>query len=200
MSGATRFILKKKSIAREDCLNQALNKLKKLGINLDKEKLDKNCSYDRAIYQELLLKKDENEEIIGKGMLDNIRVLFRNGFANPESPLFVDVDKYRPTPKQITDMIHKSGGVAFLAHPYQYSFDNILDMITDLRKECDLDGVEAFHSSFTIEQMITLQEYAKKNKLYISGGSDYHGKIKKEISLKTGCSNLHISKNILEWL
>ena len=133
-------------------------------------------------------------------MLDSLSILFRKGFTNPESPLFVDVSKYRPTPKEITDLIHKSGGLAFLAHPYLYSFNNTIDMINNLRKECDLDGVESFHSSFNIDQMLTLEEYAKKNKLYISGGSDYHGNKKPEISLKTGCNNLHISKNILEWL
>ena len=133
-------------------------------------------------------------------MLDNLRFLFRNGFANPESNIFVDVQSFRPTPEQVTDIIHKAGGKAFLAHPYQYAFSNILDMITDLRKECEIDGLEAFHSSFTIEQMIEMQEYAKKNSLYVSGGSDYHGVNKPEISLKTGCNNLHISKNILEWL
>ena len=72
-------------------------------------------------------------------------------------------------------------------------------MITDLRKECDLDGVEAFHSTFTLNQMLEIQEYAKKNNLYISGGSDYHGVNKPEIKLKVGSDNLNISKNILEW-
>ena len=185
---------------RDDCINQALKKLKNIGIKINKEELDKDCSYDRAIYKLLLLNKEENEKIIGQGILDNLTTLFRNGFANPESLIYVDVGKYRPTPKQITDLIHKAGGLAFLAHPYQYYFENILDMITLLRKDCDLDGVEAFHSTFTVEQTLILQEYAKKNKLYISGGSDYHGKRRPEISLKTGNDNLHISKNILEWL
>lgn len=74
----------------------------------------------------------------------------------------MDVSKFRPTPKQLTDPIHKAGGKAFLAHPYQYAFNDILDMISELRKECELDGIEAFHSSFTIDEIITLQEYAKK--------------------------------------
>ena len=49
-------------------------------------------------------------------------------------------------------------------------------------------------------QMLEMQEYAKKNKLYICGGSDYHGTRKPEIKLKVGCNNIHISKNILEWI
>ncbi len=182
------------------CKDEAIRKLAGVGIHIEKESLETDCSYDRAIYRKLLLNKEENEKILGNGMLDNLRFLFRNGFANPESRLFVDVERFRPTPKQITNLIHMAGGKAFLAHPYQYAFDDILDMITALSKECDLDGVEAFHSSFTLDQMISLQEYAKKSDLYVSGGSDYHGTVKPEISLKTGCNNLHISKNILGWL
>ena len=182
------------------CIEEALRKLKLKGIDINKETLSKNVSFDRAIYEKLVLNKEKNEEILGKGILEDLRFLFRNGFSNPNSELYVDVKKYRPTPKQVTDLIHNAGGKAFLAHAYQYAFEDILDMITDLRKECSLDGVEAFHSSFTLEQMIEIQEYAKKNGLYISGGSDYHGTKKPKISLKTGCNNLHISKNILEWL
>lgn len=181
------------------CKKQLVYNLAKMGIEIDIDTLDSDCSYDRAVYRKLILNKEENEKILGKGMLDNLRFLFRNCISNPQHQLYVDVSKYRPTPKEITDLIHKAGGKAFLAHPYQYSFDNILDMITELRGECDLDGVEAFHSTFTIEQMLEIQEYAKKNNLYISGGSDYHGKNKPEIKLKVGSDNLHISKNILEW-
>ena len=196
-----KYYTEEKKIERiRYCIDTAIKKLYSLGVHIDKETLDTDCSYDRAIYRKLILNKEENEKILGNGILDNLRYLFRNGFTNPESPLFVDVTSFRPSPKEVTDIIHKAGGKAFLAHTYQYAFDNILDMITDLRKECDLDGIEAFHSSFTLDQMMELQEYAKKNNLYISGGSDYHGTVKPEISLKTGCDNLHISKNILEWL
>ena len=196
-----KFYTQEKILQRKEyCKTELINNLSKLGIHIDKNSLDSDCSYDRAVYRKLLLNKEENEKILGKGILDNLRFLFRKCIANPDSELFVDVSKFRPTPREITDLIHKSGGKAFLAHPYQYFFDNISDMITELRKECDLDGVEAFHSSFTLDEMLSLQEYAKKNNLYISGGSDYHGTVKPEISLKTGCNNLHISKNILEWL
>lgn len=185
---------------KEYSRDESIKKLQQLGIEINKEELKPGYSFDRSIYDKLVKEKEENEKILGKGMLDDLKNLFRYGFSNPNSPLYVDVSMYRPTPKEITDLIHEAGGKTFLAHAYQYAFDDILEMITNLRKECDLDGVEAFHSSFTLDQMIEIQEYAKKNKLYISGGSDYHGTKKPKISLKTGCNNLHISKNILEWL
>lgn len=182
------------------CKNQIIEKLNKLGIVIDINTILSGSSYEHILYTELLKNKEKNEEILGKGILENRRFLFRKGLYNPNHPLFIDVTSFRPSPKEVVDLIHQAGGKAFLAHPFQYAFEDILEMITELRKECDLDGVEAFHSSFTIDEMITLQKYAKQNNLYISGGSDYHGTRKTEISLKTGCNNLHISKQILDWL
>lgn len=182
------------------CKTEAIKNLANLGIILDKGILDTDCSYERVIHRKLILNKEENEKILGKGMLDSVKNLFRKGFANPESPLFINVSNFRPTPMEVTKLIHYAGGKAFLAHPYQYAFNDILNMITNLRKECELDGIEAYHSSFTHEQMMEMQEYAKENNLYVSGGSDYHGTIKPEINLKTGCNNLSITKDILKWL
>lgn len=39
---------------------------------------------------------------------------------------------------------------------------------------------------------------ARKNNLYISGGSDYHGRKKPDIEVGIGKGNLHISKEIIE--
>lgn len=44
-------------------------------------------------------------------------------------------------------------------------------------------------------------EYARKNNLYISGRSDYHGKPKPDIEIGVGKGNLNISKEFIEeWL
>lgn len=138
---------------KEYSRDESIKKLQQLGIEINKEELKPGYSFDWSIYDKLVKEKEENEKILGKGMLDDLKNLFRYGFSNPNSPLYVDVSMYRPTPKEITDLIHEAGGKTFLAHAYQYAFDDILEMITNLRKECDLDGVEAFHSSFTLDQI-----------------------------------------------
>ncbi len=49
--------------------------------------------------------------------------------------------------------------------------------------------------------MDILVQYARKNKLYISGGSDYHGRKKPNIEVGIGKGNLNISKKIIEeWI
>ena len=97
--------------------------------------------------------------------------------------------------------IDKAGGIAFLAHPFEYRFDNTIDFIDELTKEKELDGIECFHPSANESQMKLLVEYANKNNLFISGGSDYHGAKKPDVEIGIGKGNLNISKNIIEnWI
>ena len=89
-----------------------------------------------------------------------------------------------------------------MAHPFEYRFQNIIKFIEDLRKEAELDGIECYHpSSANDNKKDILVEYARKNGLFISGGSDYHGKIKPDIEIGVGRGNLNITKEIIEaWL
>ena len=89
--------------------------------------------------------------------------------------------------KEVVDIIHKAGGKAFLAHPFKYKFDNTIKFIDDLIQETELDGVECYHPSSEDEnKKDILLEYAKRNNLYVSGGSDYHGKPKQNIEVGRG--------------
>ena len=77
----------------------------------------------------------------------------------------------------------------------------IIKFIDELRKEKELDGIECFHPSADEEEAKCLLEYARKNDLYISGGSDYHGSKKPDVEIGVGKGNLHISKDIIEtWI
>ena len=76
-----------------------------------------------------------------------------------------------------------------------------IDFINELRNEKELDGIECFHPSADEEQMEILVKYAKSNNLFISGGSDYHGRKKPDINIGVGRGNLNISKEYVEkWI
>ena len=118
---------------------------------------------------------------------------------NPDSEYYTGSDDtQKPQYKDVIDVIHKAGGLAFLAHPFEYRFDDTIDFIDELRKEKELDGIECFHPSADEGKMMFLVEYAKKNNLYISGGSDYHGGKKPDIEVGIGKGNLNISKEVIE--
>ncbi len=152
------------------------------------------------IYEEMMRHK-ENHTILGE-FAESFNVFFRKGLTNPESSYFMNHVEFRPKYKEVIDIIHKAGGKAFLAHPFEYMFEDTIGFINDLRQESELDGIECFHpSSSDANKKDVLVEYARKNNLYMSGGSDYHGCPKPGIEIGIGRGNLNISKEIIEeWL
>ena len=153
---------------------------------------------ERPIYEEVM-KHKENHKILGE-FTESFGIFFRKGLANPESSYFMNHIEFRPPYKEVIDIIHKAGGKAFLAHPFEYKFKDTIEFINDLRKEKELDGIECFHPSANQEQRNILVDYAKNNNLYISGGSDYHGNPKPDIEIGAGRGDLSISEEILNWL
>ena len=61
----------------------------------------------------------------------------------------------------------------------------------------NIDGIECYHSIFTLEENEKILKFAKEHKLLISGGSDYHGDNKPNISLGIGKGNLNIPDEII---
>lgn len=189
---------------QEICQNRLFDICNKHGLIYDKSKIrkpKKASEYvERPIYEEIMTHK-ENHKILGE-FTESFGIFFRKGLANPESSYFMNHIEFRPKYKEVIDIIHKAGGKAFLAHPFEYKFEDTVGFINDLRKEEKLDGIECFHpSSADNDKKDILVEYARKNNLYISGGSDYHGSPKPDIEIGVGKGNLNISKEIIEeWI
>lgn len=76
-----------------------------------------------------------------------------------------------PEVEDVIEEIHGAGGIAVLAHPAVYdNFDEI-----DKYTEMGLDGIEVWHPSANDEIIERLSKICKKNKLLLTGGSDFHG-------------------------
>ena len=184
------------------CRQRLLDICSKHGLVYDESKIRKPKKVseyvERPIYEEIMTHK-ENYKILGE-FTESFGIFFRKGLANPESSYFMNHIEFRPPYKEVIDIIHKAGGKAFLAHPFEYRFKDTIEFINDLRKEREIDGIECFHPSANQEQRNILVDYAKNNNLYISGGSDYHGSPKPDIEIGVGRGDLSISKEILNWL
>lgn len=185
------------------CGKMMLDIFDKLGIVYDLEKIKwpiKPTQFvERPIFTEAI-SHPENKKIFGEYNESNFGLFFRKEMTNPESPFFM-TPVGMPEHKEVIDIIHKAGGKAFLAHPFEYRFEDTLGFIDNIRKEAELDGIEVFHPSAMFDnKKDILYEYARKNNLFISGGSDYHGKSKPDIMVGVGRGNINISKEfLLEW-
>lgn len=183
--------------------NRLTEKINTIGLLFElvnvREKNFDNEFFERAIYEELI-KHSENKEILKEDIWNSFSDFFRKGLTNPNSKLFINYPEFKPSLKEIINIIHDAGGIIFLAHPYQYKFDNTEIFLDKIYNENDFDGVECFYTTFSKEQSNYLVDFAKKRNLLISGGSDYHGLNKEYHDLGIGRGNLNISKDIiLNW-
>lgn len=75
----------------------------------------------------------------------------------------------------VRDIIHRAkeaNGIIVLAHPGSY---NSLELLDELSSEGLLDGVEYNHRKNTEEDKKKILEIANRDKLILTGGSDFHG-------------------------
>jgi len=110
------------------------------------------------------------------------------------------VEKARLSPAESIALIHDAGGVAVLAHPYQLKLSSYeeADRLVGELADLGLDGVEAVYSRHSAAERASYTEIAARNGLLITGGSDYHGSYKPDISIVTGLGDLDVRYELLE--
>ena len=100
---------------------------------------------------------------------------------------------------EVIECIVNSGGVAVLAHPFQYKKNDA--ELRELIEHCisfGLKGMECRYSGYTGEQVEYLEALAEEYGLIKTGGSDFHGENKPLIRLGHGINeNLSVP---YEWL
>lgn len=158
---------------------------------------DPTGNIKQFIYNDLL-KYKKNIEIIGESILCSYANFNKKGLNNPNSILFINEYQRFPSIDEVVSLVHKNNGLCFLAHLYQYNVNNHIEFLNKIMNRAKIDGIETYHSSFSESQIVQINEYAKKVKLYRCGGSDYHGKLKPNISLGL---DLKISDEIIKpWI
>lgn len=132
---------------------------------------------------------------------ESSKAFTRQEIYNPQSRLYVDESPLYPSVGTAVEMIHRSGGIAFLAHLYIYAHAvEFRGRLWEIVREFGLDGIECAHSSFTVEQIADLNDFCREHGLLRSGGSDYHGSRKPGVELGTGCGQLAVTVAYLdEW-
>jgi len=95
--------------------------------------------------------------------------------------------------------IRQAGGIASLAHPVRVNGD-VPALMPEL---CDagLNALEAYHSDHGPKETEMYLGLARQYGLLVTGGSDFHGAVKPDVQLGTGCEgNLKVPDNLLEQL
>ncbi|MEM8628461.1 MAG: PHP domain-containing protein [Chlamydiota bacterium] len=95
-------------------------------------------------------------------------------------------DRARPwekSPKfaanEVIEAIHQAGGKAVLAHPFFLKEGLTLQELLGM----DFDGIEARYANIPAKVEKRWQKLGQKKSWIITGGSDFHGEVKPEVSL-----------------
>ncbi len=106
----------------------------------------------------------------------------------------------RPDALDVIEFITQTGAVPVLAHPFLSLDEETLLEFLPQAKARGLVGMETLYSKYSPEQIQRSIEIAKEFDLEQSGGSDYHGAKKPDISLGTGRGNLRVPMELAERL
>ena len=92
--------------------------------------------------------------------------------------------------------IREAGGIASLAHPVRVH-GNVPSLMPELC-EAGLNALEAYHSDHGPQETEMYVGLARQYGLLVTGGSDFHGAVKPDVKLGTGCDgNLHVPDDLL---
>lgn len=105
------------------------------------------------------------------GYTDRIYGNLYDELFNPSRPSSVYVQPQYADVFDVLAAVKDAGGLSVLAHPALY--DNF-DIIDELIK-AGLNGIEVWHPTCSKEDEAKLIAVASKNKLLMTGGSDFHG-------------------------
>lgn len=114
--------------------------------------------------------------MLDKKFLDKYNVtcmgdLYRLSTIDKNFPLYIDMHIVWPDIKELLNIIHRSSGKVFLAHPYRYN-KPVMEVLNDIKDY--VDGIEICNNPKDKQEVDFLYKYAKDNNLLVSCGSDYH--------------------------
>lgn len=133
-------------------------------------------------------------EMIEKGYTSSVQEAFKTylkpgGYYTPPQRL----DAF-----EAIRFIKSLGAVAVLAHPFLNLDEAELRAFLPEAVACGLDAMETVYSKYDAETTALAGELAQEYGLLHSGGSDFHGSCKPDISLGTGRGELRIPYEFLE--
>lgn len=132
-------------------------------------------------------------ELLEKGYVGSVAEAF-DTILSDEYGFYI-----QPERLQLIDAIHflrSIDALPILAHPLKdIDCKKLNDILPELIKE-GLLGIETMHSSYSDEDIRVSKELVKRFGIIESGGSDYHGAVKPNVSLGCGKGNLDIPEDV----
>lgn len=170
-------------LARKEESNRLLAKnLNAAGYNVDYDKI-------RAENSGIVNRAHIASELVRLGYVSSIKEAFKTLLSKKGS--------YYVEPKRLDifktiEFINSIGAVSVLAHPFLQFDEQGLRRFLDRACAVGLMGMETMYSTYDEETVTLSKTIAKEYSLLESGGSDFHGGRKPDISIGIGKGNLSV--------
>ncbi len=169
--------------ARCDRNPQVIDRLQQLGLDIDMDDVlavvpDAAGRGGQSVVSRLHIA----EAMRRKGLVNSTQQAFEK-YLQAGRPAYLD--KERLPASEVIAAIRRAEGLAVLAHPVQLRCRNRLQLETVVKQLVDdgLGGLEVYHSDHDLRQTRLQLDLARKFNLQITGGSDFHGATKPEVSI-----------------
>lgn len=149
---------------RYERARRIVEKLNESGIPLSFEKV-LACRHDE---QASIGRPHIARALIDGGYVKSIHIAFTKYLGN-RAPAYVPKSKI--SVEEAIQIIQDAGGLAVMAHPGSTRRDELIPKFV----KAGLAGLEVFHSDHNETERRYYRQLAEKNKMVMSGGSDFHG-------------------------
>lgn len=183
-------MLEKMRISRDHRNEKMLENLAADGISFTKEEL---CGDNPDT---IITRAHIAHALVAKGICSGMDQAFKKylQYGGRYCP-----QKEHLSPEEVVKTLISNGAFVALAHPFQYKFgDKKTEELIAHMADLGMKGLEVYHSSNNKLESMKLQEMAVRHHLLPTGGSDFHGGNKPDISIGTGRGGLRVSSLLLE--
>jgi len=186
LGGFRDWVLEMQASRRERNVRLAA-RLQELGIDIRLEEAE-------ALGRGMTGRPHFAQLMVQKGYVADIRQAF-DEYLDESAKGYV----YRREPQfaEGVRQIRAAGGLPSLAHPTRVKSD--LSALMPELCAAGLGAIEAYHSDHTPQETEFFLGLTSRYGLKVTGGSDFHGAMKPEVRLGTGCNgNLKIPRQVVD--
>lgn len=160
-------LLKEHRVGR---IHKILNRLKDIGIRLKAQSVFDISGIGTPGRMHIA------RAMVKQGLVGSIAEAFRN-YIGDKSPAYIC--GFKLSVPEAIQLVKDVNGIAVLAHPYLLNNDNLIAEFV----EYGLKGLEVYYPEHTQSMVNFYLDLARYYNLAVTGGSDFHGKVKPHIKM-----------------
>ncbi len=187
-------------------LGEELARLRQDRLTRNRRLADRLADLGLPITYEALVERAGGEAGLGRphvaallvdiGAADSIQDAF-DRWLGAGRPAYVP--KARITAPEVARLARDSSAVAVLAHPLSLGLapGELAATVRELAG-AGFGGIEAIYGRYSPEERGMLEDLAAESSLVATGGSDFHGSFKPDLSVGTGRGDLEVPDSVVE--